>query len=76
MGARGFGPIEQGDLLRRLGIETRAATLKARATPEAAATIDAALLRLTAAGRTGMGVLFKAAAYAHRSLGVPPAFES
>ncbi|HVZ52805.1 MAG TPA: SAM-dependent methyltransferase [Pseudolabrys sp.] len=76
MGARGFGPIEQGDLLRRLGIETRAATLKARATPEAAATIDAALLRLTAAGRTGMGVLFKAAAYTHPSLGVPPAFES
>jgi SAM-dependent MidA family methyltransferase len=76
MGAQGFGPLEQRELLRRLGIETRAATLKARAAPEAAAAVDAALLRLTGTGRTGMGVLFKAAAYAHPSLGVPPGFEA
>ena len=31
MGANGFGPIEQSEFLRRLGIETRAATLKAKA---------------------------------------------
>ncbi len=76
MGAVGFGPLDQREFLRRLGIDTRAATLKARATPEAAAAIDAALLRLTGSGRTGMGVLFKAAAYAPRSLGVPPAFDA
>jgi SAM-dependent MidA family methyltransferase len=75
MGGCGFGPLDQGDFLRRLGIETRAATLKAKAAPPQAATIDAALLRLTGTGRTGMGMLFKAAAFAHRSLGVPPAFE-
>jgi SAM-dependent MidA family methyltransferase len=76
MGANGFGPLDQREFLRRLGIETRAATLKSKATPAAAADIDAALLRLTGIGRTGMGLLFKAAAFAHRSLGVPPAFDT
>jgi hypothetical protein len=40
-----------------------------------AAKIDAALTRLIGFGRTDMGRLFKAAAFAHRSLGVPPAFD-
>ena len=75
MGAKAFGPIAQGELLRRLGIEARAATLKARAQPAAAAEIDAALARLTGQGRAGMGGLFKAAAFAHASLGTPPGFE-
>ena len=75
MGAQGFGPLEQGEFLRRLGIETRAASLKAKAAPDAAAGIDAALTRLIGFGRTDMGRLFKAAAFAHRSLGVPPAFD-
>ena len=75
MGADGYGPIEQGELLRRLGIETRAATLRARALPAAAAKIDSALARLTGRGRTEMGTLFKAAAFTCRSLGVPPAFD-
>jgi NADH dehydrogenase [ubiquinone] 1 alpha subcomplex assembly factor 7 len=75
MGANAFGPLEQGDFLRRLGIETRAATLKAKASPAAASQIDAALARLTGFGRTDMGRLFKAMAFAHHSLGVPPAFD-
>ncbi len=76
MGAVAFGPIEQSDLLTRLGIETRAARLKTNAaTPAAADAIDTALARLTGHGRTGMGTLFKAAAYAHASLGTPPGFE-
>jgi len=75
MGAVSFGPIDQADFLQRLGIETRAAALKARATPAAAAAIDTALARLTGHGRTGMGTLFKAAAYAHAKLGTPPGFE-
>jgi NADH dehydrogenase [ubiquinone] 1 alpha subcomplex assembly factor 7 len=76
MGAVGYGPLKQGEFLRRLGIETRAATLKARATPAGAADIEQALLRLTGYSRSGMGMLFKAAAFAHPSLGVPPGFDS
>lgn len=76
MGAKAFGPIEQSEFLRRLGIETRAAKLKAKAaTPAVAEQIDTALARLTGHGRTGMGTLFKAAAYAHAKLGTPPGFE-
>lgn len=75
MGAVSFGPLEQADFLRRLGIETRAAALKAKATPAAAADIDSALARLIGHGRTGMGTLFKVAAYAHANLGTPPGFE-
>ena len=74
MGAVSFGPLEQADFLRRLGIETRAATLKAKATPAGAADIDTALARLIGHGRTGMGTLFKVAAYAHPKLGTPPGF--
>lgn len=75
MGARAHGPLEQGEFLRRLGIETRAATLKSKAPIGAAASIDQALARLSGHGRTEMGRLFKVAAYAHPSLGVPPAFD-
>jgi SAM-dependent MidA family methyltransferase len=74
MGAKAFGPIAQSDFLRRLGIETRAAALKAQGTSAAAAGVDTALARLTGHGRTGMGTLFKAAAYAHPKLGTPPGF--
>ena len=59
LGARVHGPVTQGDFLKRLGIETRAATLKAKATPELSADIDSALKRLTEAGRGGMGSMFK-----------------
>jgi NADH dehydrogenase [ubiquinone] 1 alpha subcomplex assembly factor 7 len=75
IGARSHGPIAQRDFLRRLGIERRAAALKARATPETAARIDAALSRLTGTGAKGMGELFKALAIADPKLGPPPGFE-
>ena len=75
MGVNGFGPIDQARLLQRLGIDTRAEKLKARAAPAVADTIDRALVRLTGYGRNDMGGLFKAVAFAHPSLGVPPAFE-
>ena len=39
------------------------------------AEIDLALARLIGHGRTAMGTLFKAASYAHPSLGAPPGFE-
>ncbi len=74
MGVTGFGPIDQSELLRGLGIETRAAKLKARATPTEAADIDLALLRLTGFGRSDMGSLFKAVAFTHPTIGTPPVF--
>ena len=74
-GAAAFGPIGQRELLERLGIAARAAKLKAKAQSDVAAQIDAAAARLTGSSRTEMGSLFKAAAFAHRSLGAPPAFE-
>lgn len=73
-GAAAFGPLTQAELLQRLGIAARADRLKANARRDAAGRIDAALARLTDAGRTGMGVLFKAVALAHPALGAPPAF--
>jgi NADH dehydrogenase [ubiquinone] 1 alpha subcomplex assembly factor 7 len=76
MGVNGFGPLTQSQFLRRLGILTRAASLKAKsADPAVATTVDAALKRLISEGEAGMGALFKAAAFAHPSLGVPPGFE-
>ena len=52
----------------------RAARLKANATPQQAADIDAALARLTAGDQ--MGELFKVLAIAHPSLGALPGFDS
>jgi NADH dehydrogenase [ubiquinone] 1 alpha subcomplex assembly factor 7 len=76
MGAKSYGPIDQSQFLRRLGIETRAHTLKAKANRAAAAEIDAAMARLIGHGRTGMGELFKVAAFTHPSVGAPPGFET
>jgi len=76
MGANGFGPLQQSEFLRRLGIETRAASLKSKAADNVVADIDAALLRLIGQDRTSMGALFKVAAFAHPTLGVPPGFET
>jgi NADH dehydrogenase [ubiquinone] 1 alpha subcomplex assembly factor 7 len=75
MGAQCFGPLDQGKFLMRLGIKTRAEILKGKATPTTAKNIDSAFVRLTGQGHTGMGSLFKVMAFAHNSLGVPPAFE-
>ena len=74
MGAKAFGPIEQSLFLRRLGIEQRAASLKAKA--PRAADIDQALERLIGRERTAMGELFKVAAFVHPAIGVPPGFET
>jgi len=76
MGARVYGPIEQGEFLRRLGIDTRAAQLKAKSERAKGHEIDAALARLTGSGRTGMGSLFKVAAITHPSMPPPPAFDA
>lgn len=75
-GTRVHGPISQGDFLRRLGIEARAAALRAKATAAQGADIDAALARLTGSGRESMGALFKAMAFADPKLGALPGFDS
>jgi NADH dehydrogenase [ubiquinone] 1 alpha subcomplex assembly factor 7 len=59
IGARVHGPVTQAQFLRRLGIEQRAAALKAGAPPDYAVTLDAALDRLTDEDATGMGRLIK-----------------
>jgi NADH dehydrogenase [ubiquinone] 1 alpha subcomplex assembly factor 7 len=76
MGAVATGTLDQQQFLQRLGIETRAAKLKAAAASRAAASeIDLALARLTGSGRSAMGRLFKVAGYANASLGALPAFD-
>ncbi len=59
VGARVHGPAQQGEFLKRLGIETRALTLMAKATPEVSEDISSALKRLIGGGRGGMGSMFK-----------------
>jgi len=76
IGGRIHGPILQRDLLLRLGIDKRAAALKAQASREKAIEIDLALSRLTATGALGMGELFKALAIADPKLGALPGFET
>ncbi|MDP2375090.1 class I SAM-dependent methyltransferase [Reyranella sp.] len=52
-----FGPVAQGDFLRRLGILERAHALKRQASPEQGRALDAALARLIAPDQ--MGTLFR-----------------
>jgi SAM-dependent MidA family methyltransferase len=73
-GAATQGPISQGVFLRRVGIERRAARLKANATAQQAADVDSALARLTAPDQ--MGDLFKVLAIADPKLGALPGFDS
>lgn len=70
-GASVHGPVGQGSLLRALGIELRAARLKAAA-PAQAEAIEAALHRLTA--EEAMGGLFKALALLPPGLDAPAGF--
>ncbi|MGY4567775.1 NADH dehydrogenase [ubiquinone] 1 alpha subcomplex assembly factor 7 [Bradyrhizobium sp. USDA 3256] len=59
VGALVHGPVTQGDFLKRLGVEARAAGLMAKASPEVSADVAGALKRLTDSGRGGMGSMFK-----------------
>ncbi|WP_454684512.1 class I SAM-dependent methyltransferase [Ancylobacter moscoviensis] len=67
-GARAFGPIGQGTLLERLGLDARAERLKRGADASTRATIDAARTRLAGTGAAEMGTLFKALALVHPEL--------
>jgi NADH dehydrogenase [ubiquinone] 1 alpha subcomplex assembly factor 7 len=74
MGAKGFGPIDQAQFLRRLGIEQRATSLKAKSGRDG--DIDQAVARLIGRERTAMGELFKVAAFLHPSVGAPAGFDT
>jgi NADH dehydrogenase [ubiquinone] 1 alpha subcomplex assembly factor 7 len=71
-GAAVHGPVMQGDFLRALGIEARAAALAAQASPAQRDAIDSALRRLI--GAREMGTLFKAVAFAAPELPAPAGF--
>jgi SAM-dependent MidA family methyltransferase len=75
MHARVHGPIEQGEFLYRLGIEQRAATLKAGAPHEQAVAIQSALVRLTSAERTGMGRMIKVLGLSGPNIDILPGLE-
>jgi SAM-dependent MidA family methyltransferase len=61
-GARIHGPVEQGTLLKRLGIEPRALALQGGAPEDKRAGVAEALMRLVGTGPDDMGTLFKAMA--------------
>ena len=71
-GAAVWGPVPQGEFLRALGIETRAAALRARASDAQRADLDAALERLV--GTTGMGGMFRVLCIADAALARPAGF--
>jgi NADH dehydrogenase [ubiquinone] 1 alpha subcomplex assembly factor 7 len=74
-GAATMRLLPQADLLEHLGLASRAAQLRQRATADQAAAIEAAAGRLCDRSERGMGALFKALAFAHPALGALPAFE-
>ncbi len=69
-----LGPVTQRNFLLELGIEARAGILQRNAQPEMRDEIGTQLTRLTGPA-PGMGELFKAMAFAHRSLPTLPGFD-
>lgn len=74
-GVHALGPVTQGDFLRAMGIELRAANLKRGKDAATGAQVDEALTRL-AGPSPGMGELFKVLALVHPTLPAPPGFDS
>jgi SAM-dependent MidA family methyltransferase len=73
-GASVYGPIDQGDFLRALGIDVRTRALAERA-PERADEFEEARRRLVGKSEGEMGALFKAMVVANRSVPPPPGFQ-
>ncbi len=76
MDAQVHGPLEQGEFLYRLGIEQRAAVLKAGTPHDQAVAIQSALVRLTNSDATGMGRMIKVLGLGSPNLGPLPGFET
>lgn len=70
-GADVYGPVDQGDLLKRLGIATRIEKIVGK-NPSEAKALGAAMERLTSPAQ--MGTLFKALAIMPKHTATPPGF--
>ena len=70
-GAAVYGPIDQGDFLRAIGIDLRTKALAERARAGAGEELEQARNRLVGKGKGEMGALFKAMAVANRSSAAP-----
>jgi SAM-dependent MidA family methyltransferase len=75
-GAAVYGPIDQGDFLRAIGIDLRTKALAERATLDHAEEFERARARLVGKGQGEMGALFKTMAVADRKLRPLPGFQS
>jgi NADH dehydrogenase [ubiquinone] 1 alpha subcomplex assembly factor 7 len=75
-GARVHGPMEQGAWLKGVGIEARAAILRANAPLSKRADIAAAVERLTGTGPDQMGSLFKVIGFSAPAITRLPGFTS
>jgi SAM-dependent MidA family methyltransferase len=76
MGARIYGPIEQGQFLRSLGVEKRAAALTAAVAAAKTEEINLGIKRLCGEDSGDMGRLFKVMAIADPKLGTLPGLEA
>jgi SAM-dependent MidA family methyltransferase len=74
-GAAVYGPIDQGDFLRAIGIDLRTKALAERASPDRALEFERARTRLVGKDQGEMGGLFRALAVADRKLRPPPGFQ-
>jgi SAM-dependent MidA family methyltransferase len=75
-GAAVYGPVDQGDFLRAIGIDLRIKTLVGRANAERAEELAQARARLVGKAKGEMGGLFKAMAVTDRRLQAPPGFSA
>jgi NADH dehydrogenase [ubiquinone] 1 alpha subcomplex assembly factor 7 len=75
-GAVVYGPVDQGDFLRAIGIDLRTKALIERSDPERAVELRHTRNRLVGKGKGEMGALFKAMAVANRRLPPPPGFQA
>lgn len=73
-GAAVYGPIDQSDFLRALGVDMRTRALAERA-PERTDEFETARQRLVGKGEGEMGGLFKAMVVANRAVPPPPGFQ-
>jgi NADH dehydrogenase [ubiquinone] 1 alpha subcomplex assembly factor 7 len=73
LGAKAWGPVDQGTFLLRLGAEARAEQLCRNAPPEEAVRISQSLRRLI--HPLAMGSLFKVMAITQKDVAPPPGFD-
>ena len=74
-GAAVYGPLDQGDFLKAIGIDLRTKALVDRASPERSEELRHARNRLVGKAKGEMGALFKALAVADRKTPAPPGFQ-